>query len=296
VTQTARTHLDQPLLDVEGVDLEGATRLTYVLRQRFRYDYEGRAYALRHRLVVLPRARRGSVRRRFQQVEVSATEAEVGTRRDARGNLVTSVRLEVVPDSVEFRIEAVTERILSATRSLLPPEALEDRRLLCPTALTTADEALRELARELRGAAPGNLDFAQLCCEQVKTAIAYEFGVTSTSTTAAEAYAGGRGVCQDHAHVMLALCRSVGVPARYVSGHLLGDGGTHAWVEVVVPDGHHARVVAFDPCHGVRAGMRHLAVATGRDYRDVAPTSGSYSGDARGQLTTTKHLGITSAA
>ena len=57
------------------------------------------------------------------------------------------------------------------------------------------------------------------------------------ATTAAEALAGGRGVCQDAAHIMVALARLAQVPARYVSGHLLGQGGTHAWVEVVVPHG-----------------------------------------------------------
>lgn len=295
MTQAARAHLDQPLLDLDGINLAGATRVTYVLRQRFRYEYEGRAYSLRHRLVVIPRTRRGSLRLRFQQVEVSAADAQVATRRDSHGNLVTTVRLDVVPETVEFRVAAVSERTLSEGRPMLAA-ALEDRRLLCSTTLTTADEALRELAAELRVAAPGDLDFAQLCSERVKAAIAYEFGVTSTSTTAAEAYAGGRGVCQDHAHVMLALCRSVGIPARYVSGHLLGDGGTHAWVEVVVRHGHLARAVAFDPCNGGRAGVHHFTVATGRDYRDVAPTSGTYSGDARGRLTATKHVGITAAA
>jgi transglutaminase-like putative cysteine protease len=89
---------------------------------------------------------------------------------------------------------------------------------------------------------------------------------------------------------MLAMCRSVGVRARYVSGHLIGQGGTHAWVEVLVPDGLGARAVAFDPCHGRRADRRYVTIATGRDYRDVAPTSGSYSGDARGELSTSRAL------
>jgi transglutaminase-like putative cysteine protease len=295
VTQSARAQLDQPLLDLEGVDLAGATRLTYVLRQRFRYDYEGHPYALQHRLVVIPPTRRGSLRLRHHQVEVSAVDAEVATAGDTHGNLVTTVRLEIVPPVVEFAVAAVIGRTLPETGPTLPANALRDPRLLGSTELTTADEALRDLASELREAAPGDLEFAQLCCERVKTAIAYEYGVTSTSTPAAQAYAGGRGVCQDHAHVMLSLCRWVGVPARYVSGHLLGDGGTHAWVEVVVPQGHVARAVAFDPCNGVRAGARHLTVATGRDYRDVAPTSGSYSGNARGRLTATKYMGITRA-
>jgi transglutaminase-like putative cysteine protease len=296
VNQTARTRLDQPLLDLEGFDLAGATRVTYLLRQGFRYDYEGQAYALHHRLKVIPRERDGSLRLHVKQVEVSAADARVATRRDTHGNLVTTVRLAIVPQTVEFRVAAVIERTLSETGALLPAETLQDRRLLNATALTTADGALRELAGELRLAAPDDLDFAQLCCERVKAAITYEFGVTSTATTAAEAFAGGRGVCQDHAHVMLALCRSAGVRSRYVSGHLLGDGGTHAWVEVLVPEGPFARAVAFDPCNGVRAGAQHLTIATGRDYRDVAPTSGSYSGNARGRLTATKHVGIISAA
>ena len=78
-------------------------------------------------------------------------------------------------------------------------------------------------------------------------AITYEYGVTSVQTTAAEARTLGRGVCQDSAHVMLALCHLLRLPARYVSGHLLGQGGTHAWVEVIVARADEAMAVAFDP-------------------------------------------------
>ena len=78
---------------------------------------------------------------------------------------------------------------------------------------------------------------AERICAAVFAAITYQYGVTSVTTTAAEALAAGRGVCQDFAHVMLALCHLLGLPARYVSGHLLGQGGTHAWVEVIVPRG-----------------------------------------------------------
>ena len=80
-------------------------------------------------------------------------------------------------------------------------------------------------------------------------------------------------MCQDYAHCMLALCRLCGLPARYVSGHLLGEGGTHAWVEVLraAPDGPEdaLRPVAFDPTHDRRAGLKYLTVAVGRDYDDV---------------------------
>jgi transglutaminase-like putative cysteine protease len=130
----------------------------------------------------------------------------------------------------------------------------------------------------------------------VHGAIAYEYGVTSIHTTAAEALAGGRGVCQDSAHIMLALCHLLGLPARYVSGHLIGQGGTHAWVEVLARRDDRAIALPFDPCNGVPASARYLTVATGRDYSDVAPTSGTYLGPAGGHLTTERRLAVLAAA
>jgi hypothetical protein len=96
------------------------------------------------------------------------------------------------------------------------------------------------------GSSPGSEDLTERICAAVSSAITYEYGVTSVTTTAAEALACGRGVCQDSAHVMLALCRLPGQPAKYVSGHLVGQGGTHAWTEVIVSRDGHAEAVAFD--------------------------------------------------
>lgn len=295
--QSAREQLSLPHLDTAGIDLETADRVTYTMRQHFRYDYDGSAYDLAQRLVVVPRQRHGNQLRRHHTLSVSAPGADVSTRRDWHGNLVTQVRLGVVPASVEFVLNAVMERRRGAADAVLPLSALTELRLLRPTKLTTPDETLREVAQKLRSQAPADdLEFAELCCAHVNAAIAYEYGPTSVSTTAAQAYAGGRGVCQDHAHVMLALLRAVGVPARYVSGHLLGEGGSHAWVEVVVRDGDRARAVAFDPCNGCRAGATYITIATGRDYAHVAPTSGWYEGDAVGRLTVTKQIGVIAAA
>ncbi len=296
MTSEARTQLDRPLLDTVELDLDAAQRVTYVLRQRFRYDYDGPAYDLDHRLVAVPRARHGSLRRRLHSVEVSVLGARIRRCRDAFGNVVVRVGLDVVPAAVEFTIAAVIERTGPRLDAVLPLSASRDPRLLRPTRLTTAASAIRDLAADVRAASADHLEFAERCCAAVRAAITYQFGVTSLSTTAAEALAGGRGVCQDHAHVALAACRAAGVPARYVSGHLLGDSGMHAWIEVVVADGDRARAVAFDPCNGCRAGSRHLPVATGRDYADVAPTSGRYAGAARGRLTADKQLGVTVAA
>ena len=87
---------------------------------------------------------------------------------------------------------------------------------------------------------------AERVCKAVFAAMTYENGATTVSTTAAAALALGRGVCQDYAYVMLALCHVLRLPARYVSGHLLGQGGTHAWTEVIVPRDGQAEAVAFD--------------------------------------------------
>ena len=154
----------------------------------------------------------------------------------------------------------------------------------------------RSLA-ELTASGATGLELADLVNGLVHDQLRYEWGVTSVATTAAQAWAGGAGVCQDYAHCMLVLARLCGLSARYVSGHLLGEGGTHAWVEILVP---HPRepecvsAVAFDPTHGRRAGLRYVTVAVGRDYADVAPTSGTYEGSYEGVLTTSKRAAVTS--
>lgn len=118
----------------------------------------------------------------------------------------------------------------------------------------------------------------------------YEPGVTDAESHIDVALEAKRGVCQDFAHIMLAICRLWGVPARYVSGYLFTDreagdrsdpDATHAWVEVFLPS---TRWIGFDPTNNVMAGERHVAAAVGRDYSDVPPSRGVYKGDAESQL------------
>jgi transglutaminase-like putative cysteine protease len=199
-----------------------------------------------------------------------------------------------VQESVEFTLAALVDREGPAVDDTMPAAALTDPRHLRPTRLTQADEALRDLAAELLAAARGDaVAFAEACCDRLRAVMGFAHDATSVATTAAQAYATARGVCQDFAHIVVALCRAAAVPVRYVSGHLLGEaGGSHAWVEVLVPDGRGARAYGLDPTNGCLAGPRHLPVAVGRDYTDVAPTSGVYGGTARGQLTCTKRVGV----
>ena len=275
-------------LDHARLNLTGAHRITYRIEQSFRYEYAAPVTDLAQRLVVVPRRRHGGQRRGRHTLRILGAAHARRTRADAGGNTVVRVLAPRVEAAVEFRLTAEVDRVAADGPPVLPASALRDPRLLRPTRLTAGDEALRELAASL----PAD-DLADRISAAAHGALAYAKGFTGVRTTAAQALAGGRGVCQDHAHVMLALCRLRGLPARYVSGHLLGQGGTHAWVEVVEPRGDHAVAVAHDPCHGRRAGARYVTVAVGRDYADVPPTSGTFSGPPGGRLTGTRRVGVT---
>ena len=98
------------------------------------------------------------------------------------------------------------------------------------------------------------------------------------------------GVCQDLAHIMIALARRIGIPCRYVSGYLSpssdshdrsAEGATHAWAEAYLPT---LGWVGFDPTNDVLAAERHMRVAVGRDYADVPPTRGVFRGEAGSEL------------
>lgn len=118
----------------------------------------------------------------------------------------------------------------------------------------------------------------------VRDQFSYEPGVTKVHSTVDEILTVGAGVCQDFAHLSIAILRLAGVPARYVSGYLAppedappeipnASQATHAWIEAQLPD---AGWSGFDPTHGCRTDTRHIRVAIGRDYSDVTPLRGVY--------------------
>lgn len=262
----------------------------YLLEQRFRYTYATPVRRLRHRLVVVPPAIYGSQIRFDHGLTVSGSPATVSVTPDGFDNHVVEVRAAAVAEWIEFDAWALVGRAATP-----PPVSISDRRLLTPTALTRPDDVLAGAARRLSASQPGGVALAERVNAWVHEALTYEHDVTSVHTTAAAALAGGRGVCQDFAHVMLTVCRAAGLPSRYVSGHLVGEGGSHAWVEVIVADPSSGVpgatvAVAFDPTHNRRAGDTYLTVAVGRDYADVAPTSGTFQGTGPGVLSATKRL------
>lgn len=268
---------------------EALPPVRYRLRQTFRYEYDAPARSLLHRLVVVPPRQHGDQRLVLGGVVVSDPDVQVDWSTDGHGNRVCTVRAAEVPYAIEMGVVVVVER--GGVAAAVPAGLLHEPRLTEASWLTAASPAVRRLAAE-EVRTDDVLASADRVCRRVRELVAYVPGSTTVRTTGAQALAGGQGVCQDQAHVMLAALRVAGVSCRYVSGHLVGQGGTHAWVEVVVADGDVARVVAFDPCHGRRADERYVTVAVGRDYVDVPPTSGWYSGEARGTLTGTRELAV----
>jgi transglutaminase-like putative cysteine protease len=159
--------------------------------------------------------------------------------------------------------------------------------LLAASTYAKSSALLEELARELkleRGADP--LEMLRGLTTGIFNMFAYTPRSTRVDSPIDDALRSRQGVCQDFAHVMIVLARSLGVPCRYVSGYLFhrqehedrsSDGATHAWVEALLPD---LGWVGFDPTNDLIAGERHVRVAIGRDYFDVPPTRGVYQGSS----------------
>lgn len=279
------------------MELSSASRASYLVSQTFRYEYPEPIRDLNHRLIVVPPEQFGDQHRLWHDVSVASDGATLESTTDRFGNVVLRAFAPQVMDTIEFVAEVSVERRADQPHRI-PDGWLADAYLLDPSPLTAADDRILRAADDLAESAEWGLPLADRINDWVYQSLTYRHDVTGVRTTAAEALAIGAGVCQDYAHVMLALCRACGLPSRYVSGHLLGQGGTHAWVDVLLPanDGTGEAIAhAFDPTHASRGGLNYVTVAVGADYSDVAPTSGWYRSGARGRLTATKRVTVLNA-
>ena len=278
---------------VHTTDCSRIQRTVYEVQQDFRYRYSAPICNLRQRLVVVPRPVHGDQRMLSHRLEVSQPCACKRIRTDRFGNVIFEVSVPNVEEAVDFDVSLIVERLTGQGPHL---EAVTRQALnmyLLPSALTRPDTALRAVSAELACSGETGADLASAVGGWVYRRMSYGFDRTGIHTTAGQALAAGHGVCQDYAHLMLALCRLLGIPARYVSGHLVGEGGTHAWVEVLQPvAGQAVEILAWDPTHGRPADLRYLTVAVGRDYRDVAPVSGIYCGPHGGWLSTACRVSV----
>lgn len=162
-----------------------------------------------------------------------------------------------------------------------------------PSALVRPSPALDAFVQQ-HGIAPADDPLASLLhlCDTLHRCLHYIPGSTSAESSVEHILATGRGVCQDYSHLMIAIARSWGIPARYVSGYLRPGGcavgnATHAWVECRLPT---RGWVGFDPTNKSLAGAGNVCIAVGRDYRDVSPTRGILHGGGKTRLDVTVQM------
>lgn len=242
------------------------------------YDYHRAARFIIQVLRMTPRSSEA------QQVRHWRVETDVDARlrrtEDAFGNIVHTLYTEQPTRSLSVRVSG--EVATTDTHGVVPAdqETLSPLVFLRDTPLTKRDKLISVFASEFSAHPP--LERLHRLMAGIHGSVAFEIGVTTPTHTASEVLALGRGVCQDHAHVFIACCRQMGVPARYVSGHLLRRDGAddqeagHAWAEAWIED---LGWVGFDPANGICATERYVRVATGLDYLGAAPVRGaSYGG------------------
>lgn len=226
------------------------------------------------------------------------------TYRDYFGTSVTVVESNQPHDRLEIEATSTVER-----PGVTPPSesvtwaGLEDQRLqdlfsewLMGTGRTDPGERILALAEGVR-AEPTPRDAATVLADRIRDTMVYERGATGVNSSGEQALATGRGVCQDFAHIAVSGLRHLGIPARYVSGYLMPQSGaevgesalgeSHAWFEFW--DGSWA---ALDPTNGTTVGTEHVVVARGREYEDVPPLKGVYSGGGRGVDATTLEVSV----
>ncbi len=253
---------------------------------RYSYDQPVRGVVQSHRLK--PSVFDGQ---RVQDWEVTVSGGLMGGGfRDGAGDWVQGWSVAGPVTAIEVRVVGRIETtdlsgMLRGHREVIAPGAY-----LGETDPTRADAALRAIGVGTRDAAADPLAACHDLSAAIAAAIAYRPGTTHAHTTAAEALAQGEGVCQDHAHALIAAARAADIPARYVSGYLQsGSDGSdheaaHAWAELFVA---HYGWIGFDPANSCCPDARYIRLGSGLDAQDAAPIRGISRGMGRESMSVT---------
>ncbi|MBF0246480.1 MAG: transglutaminase family protein [Alphaproteobacteria bacterium] len=207
---------------------------------------------------------------------------------DSFGNITHTLVIDKPHQEIRIRVKGVVDTVdangvVTGTAEPFPPTFY-----LRETAQTRPDGAIRALARTAKDNSDGSvLNTLHNLMNSIRNAIDYQTGETHAMSSAIEALANGKGVCQDHAHVFIAAARSIGIPARYVSGYLLhSDDGeeseaSHAWAEALIDE---LGWVSFDVANRVSATDRYVRVGVGLDYQEASPVRGVRRGGGEEEL------------
>jgi transglutaminase-like putative cysteine protease len=246
------------------------------------YRYATPATSVIQRLRLTPRNHDGQYVARWR-IDVSA-DCRLDQHEDAFGNITHAFTAEgpfgELTVTAEGEVETRdTQGIVRGAVERFPPSLY-----LRESTLTSPDAAIEAFAAASRESAGDNvLKVLHVMLERLHDDIAYDAASTYAATTAAEAFALKRGVCQDFSHIFIAAARILGIPARYVGGYFRRADGVneqdagHAWAEAFVPE---LGWVAFDAANGFCATDAHVRVAVGLDYLGAAPLRGTRYGGA----------------
>jgi transglutaminase-like putative cysteine protease len=255
------------------------------VRHATTYDYDRPASEVIQALRVTPSSHDGQEVRNWR-VDVDA-DGLLRETRDGFGNVLHLFYAEAPVRQMTVRVTGEAELRDTAGVISGAPEPHLPATFLRETPLTAPDARLRDWARSVGGHDP--LARLHALMAALHGRMRFDTEATGVGTTGAEAFAQGHGVCQDYAHIFIAAARTLGAPARYVSGHLARCEGdeqeaAHAWAEAYVEG---LGWTAFDPANGICADGRYLRVATGLDYLDAAPLRGARRGGGDERLSVT---------
>ncbi len=213
--------------------------------------------------------------------EIFPQNGRIWTSRDSFGNTLLCGRISEPHDVFSFRVSGKAEIINTRDISGFPAAVYG-----YSSPLTKPGEVIRKFYSENTPASNSQIDRAMELCNALYAAMKYEKGKTDVHTTAEEALEQGAGVCQDYAHIFLALCRLDGIRCRYVSGLAFESGETHAWTEV----GSGSCWYGVDPANNRFIGENYIKICHGRDYSDCPIERGIYLGNSSGVQTVTSSV------
>jgi transglutaminase-like putative cysteine protease len=272
--------------------------MAYRVTHRTEYEYETEVSSSYSQLHLLPRDLPGQ-HCRAAEVTVDPSPEDYRERVDFFGNRVvflaihhphraltvtatSIVEVEERPDGLSLFGQRPWQEARDAVRSGRVADPIDAAQFVLDSPLVEVSDVYREYAAA--SFTPGRhlLEAVTSLCSRIHADFAYAPGSTSVTTPLAEVFEQREGVCQDFAHVGIACLRSIGLPARYVSGYLetnpppgraklSGVDGSHAWFSVLVPD---AGWLDVDPTNDQLVTSRYVVTAYGRDYNDVPPLNG----------------------
>lgn len=242
----------------------------YMLRIRFSSPVTNHRFTVR----CVPR---DNERQKIRQMEISVLPKEsLSDSLDSFGNYCIYGHCQSEHELFEVKVRGVVQTGIADSEYAGMDYLMGRYRY--QTAYTRPGNALEDFYRQfVFEDGISNLEKSMRMMEALYGHFHYEQGVTSFLTTAEEAFALGCGVCQDYSHILISLCRMAGIPSRYVVGMLIGEGASHAWVEIF----DHGRWYALDPTNMLLVNEDHIKISSGRDYDDCVMNQGIMVGTAQ---------------